>query len=164
MASITERIALDIETALDDSSVLVLTGKRREKQNAQARRIVITRASGTLSPSTAPDGKNAATKARIKFRRTEIFRIVLHAETEETLDQLFDNFVVSVWEKFAPNAFEDESPYTWEKEDADHGGASLSRAPSITLLLTFRLMIEGKAKLSTIINSAPVPGASTGEL
>jgi hypothetical protein len=158
VASITDRIATDIETALADPTVKVLTGKRREKQNDRLRRIVITRASGVLSPSTAPGGKDPVTKARVKFRRTETFRIVLHAETEQTLDQLFDNFVVSCWELFAPNVFEDDTPYVWDNEDAEHGGASLSRQPSITLLLVFRLMVNGKAKLSTTIEEAPVPG------
>ncbi len=151
--SITKRIVTAVEADMADSTILFLTGKQREKQNAAKRRIIFIRERGQLSPSMAPKGVNQTTKAKVLFRRAEIFRIVLHAETEDVLDQLFDNFVHSVWKLFAPNVFEDSSDYTWEKDDAENAGSHLARNPSITLLLTFRLMSSGPEKLSTEIES-----------
>lgn len=149
--SITKRIVDAVEADMADSTVLFLTGKQREKQNAAKRRIIFIRERGQLSPSTAPKGVNQATKAKVIFQRAETFRIVLHAETEHVLDQLFDNLVHSVWNKFAPNVFEDTSDYTWNNEDAENAGSHMARNPSITLLLTFRLMSRGPEKLTTLL-------------
>lgn len=149
--SITKRIVDAVEADMADSTVLFLTGKQREKQNAAKRRIIIIRERGRLLPSQAPKGVNQVTKAKVIFQRAETFRVVLHAETEAVLDQLFDNFVHSVWKLFAPNVFEDENEYTWEKDDAESAGSHMARNPSITLLLTFRLMSSGPEKLATEI-------------
>lgn len=149
--SITERIVQGVEADMADPSIVFLTGKRREKQNAPKRRIIVIRERGRLIPSQAPKGVNPATKAKVIFQRAEIFRIVLHAETEQTLDQMFDNFVHSVWKLFAPNVFENETEYVWDKEDAENAGSSVARNPSITLLLTFRLMSSGPEKLTTLL-------------
>lgn len=151
MSSITETIVSQLETAMADASILFLRGKKNEERNAKKRRIVCIRETGQLSMSTVPNGKDPVTKSKVTFRRSERFRFVLHAESEETLDQMFDNFVISLWELYAPNVFEDVSEYAWKKEDADNGGATVSRQPVITALVTFRLMTNGKAKLCTII-------------
>lgn len=166
MSSIAEQIVEAIETAMADPSILFLYGKKREKQNRQKRCVLLVRESGVASMTTAPKGVTVdtvgptTTKTRVKFQRSEKFRCVLSAESEETLDQLIDNFLVTVWELYAPNAFEDETPYEWGNLDAEGGGATLARQPSVTILLTFRFMTTGGAKLNTIIeetNLSPQP-------
>lgn len=143
-----------LELQLADSTVLFTEGKtgKLAGRRDQKRRVSLERASGTVSPANSPSAvtivKNVTKHAR--FARAERLRVTLAAEDENTLDQLFDNFLNAVFDLMGPNAFMNENAYEWGGGESK-GGAHTVRQPIIVFELTVRLRVSPPVPLSAVI-------------
>lgn len=133
-----------LRVKFDDATVSFETGENQTNRHGQRRRIIFTRADGIVRHSSGPNRAVAThgapgTFERQVFARSERIVVELRAESDSTLDIMFDRFLKAAFNYFGPNVMLDENPYSWAGGDSSAGGSNTARQPAIAFDLWVRL-------------------------
>lgn len=147
-----------VHAELDDSTVLKLIGKKNEQKHAQQRRIIWMRDGGRVEPAEQAGGReengNRTVSVKTRYERIEVH---LLAESEDTLDTLFDNWIAAL-DAVATNSVVWEDDYLWTEED------HTSRQPMVVTTIYKKLPVaEERKPLVTITNQSHTCEIDSGD-
>lgn len=155
MSSLDDLVS-DIAARYADATVSFEAGGLQKSRHGQRRRVIFTRTSGKVEPSTGRDRLTPlaaptppATWKWRRFARREQIEVTLRAESEDALDLVFDRLIDAIFSVMGPNAVMSE--YSWVFEDST-AGAATARTPAI------------KFALEVMIKSTPPNYGPVGEI
>lgn len=134
-----------VEAQLADATVLFEIGLKNEGKHGQRRRVHWYRVGGEIEQNDRKGGKltdGETTRTVSVWRRLELVRMCVFAESETTIDTLLDNLIVAVDRAAGVNAVRWEQ-YIW------HENEHAQRIPMVEL--EFRLALPVADEISTLV-------------
>jgi hypothetical protein len=164
VSQVLDNLVYALEQALNDPTVLFLTGNVNRARHEQLRTVRVVRARGTLKPSTGPARTRVLPNGSvlsIVFTRDEVFTVRVFAEDEDKLDVLFDALTNGIFRKFGPNAMTGNVEYRWLNDDSQ-GGTHTSRQPGIEFDLRVNLRSLPRPEPATTVDEAEATVTALG--
>lgn len=144
------RFVAEVEANLADTTVEFQLGRAREGEHGIRRRVMMYRAGGLiLAPKRAGGamvGGEGGVRIPTIYDRHESVDVVLHAESEESLDQLLDNMINAI-DKVAPNGGINWENYEWNENEI------AQRVPQVRLRFAVKLPVAEEIRPLTIITA-----------
>jgi hypothetical protein len=136
-----------VHAQLNDPTVVRLVGRKNLAAHEQARRIVWIHAPSTVDRPSQAGGKvvgssTTGTRQQAVWMRLENAEVHVFAETEELVDQLFDNVLAAI-DLAIPRVRLDG--YVWVTEQEGQAGLTLWQ-PAIMFRCAFRLPVMDERK------------------
>jgi hypothetical protein len=135
-----------VHVTLDDATVQKLVGDSHKGSNRQQRRVQWYRTGGEMTADTGQAGGRETTGSTVRepavWTRLEDITCHIFAESEDTLDDLFDNVIVAI--DNTARAFSVQlGEYSWEHPGK---GEFATRNPMVELIMSLKLPVSDEQK------------------